>query len=109
MKPQAQAAFVRSFHKYSGLLLIGLVSLKLFTGLESRQKIGLLPGIWAMRWHTKTWIDLPLTLLFLFHASYGILKISIVRGVANRARAFALANLVPGLLFLLLLFFIYVA
>jgi len=108
MEPRAQAAFVRSFHKYSGLLLILLVSLKLFSGFESYQKFGLLPGVQALRWHTRVWIDLPLTLLFLFHASYGILKIFILRGIANRPRAFALANLLPGLLFLLILIFMYV-
>jgi len=108
MEPRAQAAFVRSFHKYSGLLLILLVGLKLFSGFETHQKFGLLPGIQAMRWHTRAWIDLPLTLLFLFHASYGILKISMIRGIGNRGRAFLCANLVPGILFLLSLAFIYV-
>jgi len=108
MEPRAQVAFVRSFHRYSGLLLIVLVVLKLFTGFESHQKFGLLSGIQALRWHTRAWIDLPLTFLFLFHASYGILKIFMVRGIANRPRAFALANLLPGFLFLLILVFVYV-
>jgi len=107
MKPQARAAFVRNFHKYSGLLLILLVSMKLFTGFESREKFGLLPAIGAMRLHTLTWIDLSLTLLFLFHASYGIFKIFLVRGISKRARAFVLTNLVPGVLFLLVFLFVY--
>jgi succinate dehydrogenase/fumarate reductase cytochrome b subunit len=106
MEPRAQAAFVRGFHKYSGLLLILLVGLKLFSGFEAHQKFGLIPSIQAMRWHTRAWIDLPLTFLFLFHASYGILKIFMVRGITKRVRAFALANLVPGLLFVLAVVFI---
>lgn len=108
MGPRAQAAFVRNFHKYSGLLLILLVSLKLLTGFETQQKLGLLPGVLALRWHTRLWIDLPLTALFLFHASYGLFKIFLVRGIVNRARAFAFANVVPGLILLLLLIFMFV-
>lgn len=108
MEPRAQAAFVRSFHKYSGLLLILLVALKLFSGFEAHQKFGLVPGIQAVRWHTRAWVDLPLTFLFLFHASYGILKIFMVRGIKKRVRAFASANVVPGLLFVLTVLFIYI-
>lgn len=99
---------MRGFHQYSGLLLILLVGLKLFSGFEVHQKFGLLLGKQAMRWHTRAWIDLPLIFFFLFHASYGIFKIFMVRGMASRGRAFVFASLVPGLLFFLAIFFIYV-
>ncbi len=107
MRPQAQAAFVRTWHKYSGLLLILLVGTKLFTGFESRGKFGLLPAAQAIRWHTPLFLDLSLTFLFLFHASYGIFKIFLVRGIAKQGRAFVLANLVPVIIFLLVSIFVY--
>lgn len=100
---------MRNFHNYSGLLLILLVGIKLFTGFESRGELGFLSDIKAIRWHTLILVDLSLTFFFLFHASYGIFKIFLARGITHRSCAFLLANLVPGIFFLFVFIFVYLA
>lgn len=74
MKPATPIQFVRSFHRWSGVLLILLIGLKMISGFNAAGQIQWMPVSLAYRLHYAVWIDIPLMFLFIAHAFYGLYK-----------------------------------
>jgi succinate dehydrogenase/fumarate reductase cytochrome b subunit len=106
MKETTPAVLIRTFHRWSGLLLILLVTAKLLSGFRLAGEIHFPGEIAANRLHFSRWIDVPLIFFFLFHSAYGILKVLMSKGIQKKARAFLAANLVAIVLFALIMGFI---
>jgi succinate dehydrogenase/fumarate reductase cytochrome b subunit len=107
MKETTPAVFIRLFHRWSGLALILFIALKLVSGFRLSGAIGF-PGESTANWmHFSRWVDIPLVFFFIFHATYGVLKVLMARGVQKKVRAFAIANAVAILLFLSCVVFVY--
>jgi succinate dehydrogenase/fumarate reductase cytochrome b subunit len=75
VKPSTPAKIVRLTHRWTGLFLIVLLTLKMLSGLSAAGKIGLMSPAWAYRIHYTPFLDVPLILAGLVHALYGIYKI----------------------------------
>ena len=73
--------FVWIFHRTSGLLLIVLLGLKMFTGLFMMTKEA--KPDWALALHVNALSDILLTILLVFHASYGLRTMVFELGVKN--------------------------
>jgi hypothetical protein len=107
MKETTPAVVIRMFHRWSGLLLILLVGDKLISGLRLSGAIHF-PGESAANWmHFSHWVDVPLIFLFIFHSTYGILKMLMSRGVQKKVRAFVIANAVALVLFAVCVRFVF--
>jgi len=91
----AQASIIRIFHRWSGLILILLVGLKILSGYR------LIPFR-----HVTVWVDIPLVFFFIFHASYGLLKIRMVR-LQKKNQAFLFTNIIGGFIFLVYIYIIF--
>jgi len=58
--------------------------------------------------HYSIWIDIPLIFLFIFHAAYGILKITMPKNNQKKPAAFLIANCGAMALFIAAMLFIYI-
>jgi succinate dehydrogenase/fumarate reductase cytochrome b subunit len=105
MAKMIPAEWIRLFHRWSGLALILFVGLKIVTGFTSTGAFRLFSEETAIRLHAALWTDIPLVLLFVFHSSYGILKMAMARGIRNKPRALALTNIAAGLISAVVLYF----
>jgi succinate dehydrogenase/fumarate reductase cytochrome b subunit len=107
MKETTPAVLIRHFHRWSGLALILLVTAKLISGFRLSGSIGLPKEATANWMHFSDWVNTPLVFFFLFHASYGVLKVLMSRGVQKKVRAFVIANAVALLLFVSYIVFVF--
>ncbi|MBN2103118.1 hypothetical protein JW835_03660 [bacterium] len=87
MKSAMLIRFVRSFHRLSGILLIVLVGIKMWTGFAMVGTIQWIPRSQAYLIHFAVWIDIPLLFLFIGHAVYGLFNI-IKTKIENRVWLF---------------------
>ncbi len=106
MKETTPAAAIRLFHRWSGIALMLLVTVKLLTGFRLTGAIGFPAQALAGRLHFSDLVDAPLMFFFIFHASYGLLKILMPK-ITRKARAFLFTNIVASLVFLTGIAFIY--
>jgi hypothetical protein len=106
MKETTPAVLIRRFHRWSGLALILLVSLKLISGFRLAGAIGFPAEAAAGRMHFSAWVDAPLMFFFIFHAAYGILKILMPK-ISRKAGAFLFASIAAFLVFLTSILSIY--
>ena len=95
MSKTTPSLIIRLFHRWSGLLLILLIGLKILSGY------GLIDFV-----HVTVWVDIPLIFFFVFHASYGILKILMPR-IKRKWQAFFITNLIGLIIFLLFIFTVF--
>lgn len=102
------ARFIRAFHRWSGMLLIGFVALKILTGYTISGQIAPFSTEAGYRIHFSPWVDVPLLVLFVLHASYGVLKILLARNVKNRTGAFVWTNVLAGLIIALAILAVFV-
>jgi hypothetical protein len=91
MKETTPVQIIRPVHRWSGLLLILLVGMKMVSGLRLTGAAPF-PGEAAARWmHFSRWVDVPLVLLFSVHAAYGVLRLRMAV-LRNKVRAFTIAS-----------------
>jgi hypothetical protein len=106
MKPTTPMRFIRVFHRWSGISLILIISLKILSGLSAAGRIMTIPVSQAYALHFAAWLDVPLLLLFYFHALYGLFKI--IQGkIQNKVLLFWCTNIIGVLLFVWSILFIY--
>lgn len=98
---------VRRFHRWSGLLLIILVGLKMISGYSIAGNLSIFDPSVGFKIHYAKWVDVPLLFLFTFHALYGILKILMTKGVTNRPMAFVVTTLLGFVFFSMSIVIIY--
>ena len=78
--------FVWIFHRISGLLLILLLGVKLFTAFFLMTR-GTKPD-WALVLHTNLQIDVLLIVLLVYHALYGVRTVVLDLGVRQERALF---------------------
>ena len=108
MKPTTPMRFIRVFHRWSGVLLIFIVGLKIVSGLSAAGQIMLLPVSGAYSLHLSAFLDTPLLFLFYFHALYGLFKIFQGK-IQKKVLIFWFTNVIGLLLFawsILVIYFI---
>jgi succinate dehydrogenase/fumarate reductase cytochrome b subunit len=82
--------FIWLFHRTSGVLLIVLIALKIFSSyfLYTKDKK---PG-WALGIHRNPVVDVLILVLFTFHSLYGLRTIAIDLGYKREKQLFWLSN-----------------
>ncbi len=98
--------FIKQFHRYSGLVLILLVGLKIFSGYILTQQIEM-DGKVGVLLHFAKWIDIPLIILFTVHSVYGVIKFFITPQERNKPHIFWSINGVAIAIILIAFYFIY--
>jgi len=96
--------FIWLFHRISGVLLIVLFSLKIFSSffLYTKDK----KPDWALGIHRNPVVDILILVLFTFHSLYGLRTIAIDLGYKKEKQLFWLSN-VLGCVISAVLIFIY--
>ena len=93
--------FIWLFHRLSGLTLIFLIGIKIFTGFY------LLPADnrpdWALSLHRHPVIDVLIIVLFAFHSIYGIRTVIIDLGLRKEKMLFWVSNVVASLVAVVLI------
>ena len=96
--------FIWLFHRTSGLLLIVLLSMKIFSAyfLYTKDK----KPDWALGIHRNPVLDILILVLFTFHSLYGLRTIAVDLGYRKEKRLFWLSNML-GCIISAALVFIY--
>jgi succinate dehydrogenase/fumarate reductase cytochrome b subunit len=96
--------FIWLFHRTSGLLLIVLLAMKIFSSyfLYTKDK----KPDWALGIHRNPVVDILILVLFTFHSLYGLRTIAIDLGYRKEKQLFWLSN-VLGCAIAATLIFIY--
>jgi succinate dehydrogenase/fumarate reductase cytochrome b subunit len=93
--------FVWIFHRVSGLVLIFLIGFKIVTGYGILGRYGT-PPIETMRtMHRSVLLDLLITLLFIYHALYGLRTCLVDLGVKGEKILFWCFTILGGVVFAL--------
>jgi succinate dehydrogenase/fumarate reductase cytochrome b subunit len=108
MKSNTPSVLIRIFHRWSGLLLIIFVSLKLLSGFIIAGDLDILNLSTGYRIHYAKFVDIPLIFFFIFHALYGILKIIMSRGIRNKMMAFTVTTIFGIVIFIISVIYIYI-
>jgi succinate dehydrogenase/fumarate reductase cytochrome b subunit len=84
--------FIWLAHRTTGVLLIALLGLKIFSAyfLYTKDKK---PG-WALGIHRNPLVDVLILVLFTFHSLYGLRTIAIDLGYRKEKRLFWMSNIV---------------
>jgi succinate dehydrogenase/fumarate reductase cytochrome b subunit len=84
--------FIWLAHRTTGVLLIALLALKIFSAyfLYTKDKK---PG-WALGIHRNPLVDVLILVLFTFHSLYGLRTIAIDLGYRKEKRLFWMSNIV---------------
>ena len=93
--------FVWIFHRISGLLLILLIGIKLFTSFFMMTKEQ--EPDWALVLHTNPFLDTLLIISVVFHAFYGLRTVAIDLGLRKEKLLFWVSTLLSLILSGLLL------
>ena len=93
--------FAWLFHRISGVFLIFLFGIKIFTGffLFTKDK----KPEWALLFHRQPAVDLLILVLFTFHVLYGVKTILYDLGVRHERLLFWVSTLLGGVVSLLLI------
>jgi len=106
MKQTTPVQIVRNFHRWSGILLIFLVGIKILTGFNAAGNISLLSVSLAYQLHYAVLIDVSLLFFFISHAVYGLFKMVSGKS-ANKIKLFWLMTAAIFVLFIFAVVFIY--
>lgn len=98
---------IYQFHRWSGMLLILLVGLKLISGFSIAGNLELFAQKTGYRIHYAQVVDIPLLFCFIMHAAYGILKGLWARVSLNKQSSALITTVVGFLVFALSILFIY--
>jgi succinate dehydrogenase/fumarate reductase cytochrome b subunit len=82
--------FIWLFHRISGVFLIVLIGIKIFTGYFLFTK-GTKPD-WALSLHRQPTLDVLILVLFTFHSVYGLRTIAIDLGYRKEKRLFWISH-----------------
>jgi succinate dehydrogenase/fumarate reductase cytochrome b subunit len=94
--------FVWLFHRISGVSLIILFGMKIFSAffLYTKDK----KPDWALGVHRQPVLDILILVLFTFHSIYGLRTIAIDLGYRKEKQLFWLSNLVATIISVVLIF-----
>ena len=94
--------FIWLFHRTSGLILIVLFALKIFSAyfLYTKDK----KPDWALGIHRNPVLDVLILVLFTFHSMYGLRTLAIDLGYKKEKRLFWLSNVLGCVISAALLF-----
>lgn len=94
--------FIWLFHRISGVSLIILIGIKIFTSyfLFTKDK----KPDWALSLHRHPVLDILIIILFTFHSIYGLRTIAIDLGYRKEKQLFLWSNIVAGVLAFVLIF-----
>ncbi len=94
--------FIWLFHRISGVSLILLIGIKIFTSyfLFTKDK----KPDWALSLHRHPVLDVLILILFTFHSIYGLRTIAIDLGYRKEKQLFLLSNVVASCLSVILIF-----
>ena len=86
--------FIWLFHRISGVALILLIGIEIFTGyfLLTKDK----KPDWALSLHRHPVLDVLILILFTFHSIYGLRTIATDLGYRKEKRLFLLSNIVAS-------------
>ena len=86
--------FIWLFHRISGVALILLIGIEIFTSyfLLTKDK----KPDWALSLHRHPVLDVLILILFTFHSIYGLRTIAIDLGYRNEKQLFLLSNIVAS-------------
>jgi succinate dehydrogenase/fumarate reductase cytochrome b subunit len=104
---KSTVSLIRFIHRWTGILLIVLVGLKIISGYIITGNLSLLNQESGYKIHYAMWLDIPLVLIFTFHAAYGILKIYIPKSNEKKKKAFVITSVLALLVFAASMIFIY--
>jgi succinate dehydrogenase/fumarate reductase cytochrome b subunit len=98
--------FIWLFHRISGVSLIILFGIKIFTSyfLFTKDK----KPDWALSLHRQPVLDVIILILFTFHSIYGLRTIVMDFGYRNEKRLFWLSNTVASIISAVLLYIYFV-
>ena len=94
--------FIWLFHRISGVSLIILFGMKMFSAffLYTKDK----KPDWALGLHRQPVLDILILVLFTFHSIYGLRTIAIDLGYRKEKQLFWLSNIVATIISITLLF-----
>jgi len=95
--------FIWLFHRISGVSLIILMGIKIFTSyfLFTKDK----KPDWALSLHRHPILDVLILILFTFHSIYGLRTIAIDLGYKKEQQLFIISNSVASVIAAALLYF----
>ena len=95
--------FIWLFHRISGVSLVILMGIKIFTSyfLFTKDK----KPDWALSLHRHPVLDVLILVLFVFHSIYGLRTIVIDLGYRKEKQLFVLSNVVATIIAAVLIFF----
>jgi succinate dehydrogenase/fumarate reductase cytochrome b subunit len=95
--------FIWLFHRISGVSLIILIGIKIFTSyfLFTKDK----KPDWALSLHRHPVLDVLILILFTFHSIYGLRTIAIDLGYRKEKQLFLLSNIVASVIAAVLIYF----
>lgn len=95
--------FIWLFHRISGVSLIILIGIKIFTSyfLFTKDK----KPDWALSLHRHPVLDVLILILFTFHSIYGLRTIVIDLGYRKEKQLFMLTNIVASVIAAVLVYF----
>jgi succinate dehydrogenase/fumarate reductase cytochrome b subunit len=98
--------FIWLFHRISGVSLIILFGIKIFTSyfLFTKDK----KPDWALSLHRQPVLDVIILILFTFHSIYGLRTIAMDFGYRNEKRLFWLSNTVASIISAVLIYLYFV-
>jgi succinate dehydrogenase/fumarate reductase cytochrome b subunit len=94
--------FIWLFHRISGVSLIILFGMKIFSSfwLYTKDK----KPDWALGLHRNPVLDILIIVLFTFHSMYGLRTIAIDLGYRKEKQLFWLSNACAGIISVILIF-----
>jgi succinate dehydrogenase cytochrome b556 subunit len=95
--------FIWLFHRISGVSLVILIGIKIFTSyfLFTKDK----KPDWALSLHRHPVLDVLILVLFVFHSIYGLRTIVIDLGYRKEKQLFILSNVAAAIISAVLIFF----
>ena len=108
MKPIKPGMVIQLFHKWSGMLLILLIGMKILSGYASIGATAVLSPQAGYLVHTSAWLDIPLLLIVILHIAYGILKNVTSFQTRNKPSVFWITTLVAVAVFVLISGLVYI-
>lgn len=93
--------FIWLFHRISGVSLIILFGLKIFSAFFLYTKDN--KPDWALGIHRQPVLDILILILFTFHSVYGLRTVAIDLGYRKEKKLFWLSNVVAAMISLILI------
>ena len=96
--------FIWIVHRISGLILIALMVIKIITGYGILGHLGYENIEPLRKFHRNPFVEVPLFLLFIYHAIYGIRTALIDLGLRREKLLFWVSNILGFVLFIFVVY-----